>query len=340
MTTADLVSAARRRLAIGTRLRAADARLLATRYARWRTSPVQPRTVLYEAFSGNGVLDNPEAIFRYLLSQPDLADLQHTWVLNDPALHPEVVAEFADDPRVHFVRIRSAAYFRALATSAYLVNNATFPQEFAKRPEQVYLNTWHGVPLKHMGFDMPEGGPLSRNVLRNFLNADYLLSADRRKIERKDVFTAILVAIDEIAYFSATVGDKKDRDKFAELLRDLVARGRAVGLIVVAATQRPSSDIIPTSLRDLFAWRVAFRCTTDVSSDIVLGHGWKDKGWSANTISPNNQGAALLIAENGTPEFIKAAYLSDANCQRIAAYAASLRGAVGSTKPAPLRAVA
>ena len=40
------------------------------------------------------------------------------------------------------------------------------------------------------------------------------------------------------------------------------------------ATQRPSSDIIPTSLRDLFAWRFAGRCTNDASSDIILGHGW------------------------------------------------------------------
>jgi CDP-glycerol glycerophosphotransferase len=178
MTASGLVSAVRRRLAIRTRLRAVDAKLLATRYARWRTQPVQPRTVLYEAFSGNGVLDNPEAIFRYLLTQPDMADLRHVWVLTDLEAHPEVVAEFADDPRVQFVRIRSAEYFKALAMSTYLVNNATFPQEFAKRPEQVYLNTWHGVPLKHMGFDMPDGGPLSRNITRNFLNADYLLSAN------------------------------------------------------------------------------------------------------------------------------------------------------------------
>jgi len=167
----------------------------------------------------------------------------------------------------------------------------------------------------------------------------YLLANNRRKVGRDDTFTAIVVPVDEIAYFSATVGDKKTRDEFSAILRDLVARGRAVGIIVIAATQRPSSDIIPTSLRDLFAWRVAFRCTTDVSSDIVLGHGWKDQGWSANTISPNNPGAGLLIAEGGRPEFIKAAYLSDTDCARIAAYATSIRSAV-TTSPAPLRAVA
>ena len=109
------------------------------------------------------------------------------------------------------------------------------------------------------------------------------------------------------------------------MLRDRVARGRAVGIIVVAATQRPSSDIIPTSLRDLFAWRFAGRCTTNSSSDIVLGQGWAQLGWSANTISPNNPGAGLLIAEGGAPQLVKTAYLDDRTCTAIAAYAAQLR---------------
>ncbi|KUL33436.1 FtsK/SpoIIIE domain-containing protein, partial [Actinoplanes awajinensis] len=110
----------------------------------------------------------------------------------------------------------------------------------------------------------------------------YLLACGRRKITPRDAFLPYVVGIDEIAYFSATVGRKQDRDDFASLLRDLVARGRAVGIIVIAATQRPSSDIIPTSLRDLFAWRFAGRCTTNSSSDIVLGQGWAQLGWSAN----------------------------------------------------------
>jgi S-DNA-T family DNA segregation ATPase FtsK/SpoIIIE len=156
----------------------------------------------------------------------------------------------------------------------------------------------------------------------------YLLDCERRKVVPNDVFTPYLLAIDEIAYFSATVGDKKRRDEFAELLRDLVARGRAAGLIVVAATQRPSSDIIPTSLRDLFAWRFAGRCTTNSSSDIVLGQGWAQQGWSANTISPTNPGLGLLIAEGGIPQLVKTAYLSDTDCARIARYAATIRSAV------------
>jgi len=150
----------------------------------------------------------------------------------------------------------------------------------------------------------------------------WLRACRRRKIDRGDSLQVIVVAIDEIAYFSATIGDKKTQDHFATLLRDLVARGRAIGIIVLAATQRPSSDIIPTSLRDLFAWRIAGYCTTDASSDIVLGHGWASAGYSANKlISPVNPGACLLISESGTPMRVKGAYLTDSQIIAVADYA-------------------
>ncbi|MEO6944335.1 MAG: glycosyltransferase [Lacisediminihabitans sp.] len=139
-------------------------------------SPLRPRTVLYESFSGNGALDNPEALFRELFRAPDMSDLRHIWVLDDRSDHTEIRAEFAHDRRVRFVRYRSVSYFRALATSGYLINNATFPIEFAKRPGQIYINTWHGTPLKKMGYDMPSGALDSANTLRNFLSADFLLS--------------------------------------------------------------------------------------------------------------------------------------------------------------------
>ncbi|MHA3837374.1 CDP-glycerol glycerophosphotransferase family protein [Terrabacter sp. AAH1] len=133
--------------------------------------------VLYEAFAGKGMLCNPEAIFRELLADPSAQHLRHVWVLTHPRRMTTVVNEFADNPRVRFVRYKSSAYYRALATAGMLVNNATFPPEFNKRPEQVYVNTWHGTPLKRMGFDEPSGANATRNVVRNFLMADYLLSS-------------------------------------------------------------------------------------------------------------------------------------------------------------------
>ena len=142
---------------------------------------------------------------------------------------------------------------------------------------------------------------------------DKLLAAGRRKITRDSGEPVYLVVIDEYAYFSATVGTKAEREKFAALTRDLVARGRAAGVIVILATQRPSHQVIDPSMRDLFGYRWAFRCTTDSSSDTVLGHGWASEGYTAAEIDPLARGVGWLLSETGIPRRIKAAYLTDAD---------------------------
>jgi S-DNA-T family DNA segregation ATPase FtsK/SpoIIIE len=77
-----------------------------------------------------------------------------------------------------------------------------------------------------------------------------------------------VLIIDELAVFTKAT-KKKDADEFSGLLRDLVARGRAAGIILVCATQRPSADIVPTSLRDLISIRIALRSTTPDASDTL-----------------------------------------------------------------------
>lgn len=166
----------------------------------------------------------------------------------------------------------------------------------------------------------------------------FLLGRRERKITRGHDLSTVVCAIDEIAYFSATTGGKAEQEEFIALLRDLVARGRAVGIIVIAATQRPSVDIIPTSLRDIFSWRFATRCTTEASSDIILGRGWGEAGYNAALIAPEDQGVGYLLAEGGTPRLAKAAYLSDADIIRLASYARWIRrpghlGGLANTDP-------
>ena len=153
----------------------------------------------------------------------------------------------------------------------------------------------------------------------------WLEACGRRKIEPADGVTTITAIFDEIALYSTVLGTEPQQREFVTLLRDLVARGRAAAIIVIAATQRPSVDIIPKSLRDLFGYRAAFRCTSDGSSDIILGDGWSHKGFTATDIPPANPGVAWLIAEGGTPQRVKTAYLTDDDIKDIVAYAAWMR---------------
>ena len=192
--------------------------------------------------------------------------------------------------------------------------------------KQVELGSWRHLAHIFVGPSI-KNAIAAMKALQQIMDDRYdqLLATGRRKIIRGSGEPVYLVVIDEYAYFSATVGERKEQAEFAALTRDLVARGRAAGVIVILATQRPSHQIIDPSLRDLFSYRWAFRCTTDSSSDTVLGHGWASEGYTAADIDPLARGVGWLLSETGVPRRIKAAYLTDAHITQLAAAAADLR---------------
>lgn len=195
----------------------------------------------------------------------------------------------------------------------------------------VELDQWRPVADVFVGNDMDLAITTAR-ALQQEMDIRYamLRQVGRRKIVRDDGLNAILFVLDEFALYTATYGTKEQRDEFVRIFRDIVARGRAAGIITVAATQRPSADIIPTSLRDLFGYRQAFRCTTEISSDIILGYGWAKAGYGANTIAPEDRGIGYLLAEGGIPRRMKAAYLSDHHIYGLVDHARRIRTAPGT----------
>jgi S-DNA-T family DNA segregation ATPase FtsK/SpoIIIE len=96
-------------------------------------------------------------------------------------------------------------------------------------------------------------------------------------------------------------------------------------VIVVAATQKPASDVVPSALRDLFGFRLALRCNTPQASDTILGQGWATAGHSAASIAPGQRGVGLLLAEDGLPVRMRGFYLTDAQTTAIAEHATALR---------------
>ncbi|WP_417218635.1 CDP-glycerol glycerophosphotransferase family protein [Arthrobacter sp.] len=137
---------------------------------------MRENVIFYESFSGRGALCNPEALFTYLLVQGDMQSMEHVWAMRDPHEKSIFDAKYGRLRNVRSVILESDEYWRELCTAKYLFNNATFPPSFTKRPEQVYTNTWHGTPLKTMGYDSNEGPHGARNILRNFCQADFLVS--------------------------------------------------------------------------------------------------------------------------------------------------------------------
>lgn len=249
--------------------------LKAERLAFLRSRPVRPEVVFYESFAGNGVLCNPEALFRRLLVDPDFAHLEHVWSIADAAARDAFAEEFAGHARVRCVERLSDDYWRELSTAGYLINNATFPPAFGKREGQIYLNTWHGTPLKLMGFDMPDGAADSANTLRNLLQADFLLAANpfmaqtmyEQAYRLRNIYRGTLVE----------VGYPRIDHQFAVDAEDVRARLSEAGIdtgdrriVLFAPTWRGSTFAAPDRELDHLAAHVAQMQSASGPETIVL----------------------------------------------------------------------
>src|SRR5699024_2376540 len=147
------------------------------KYSKWYEKlSLKNNYVFYETRDGKSMTDSPYAIFKYLLQKHECKDLVHVWSISDKDYLKTLQKKFKNFDNVKFVLKDSDQYLKYLASCKYLFNNSTFTNIYTVKEGQVYTNTWHGTPLKHMGFDI-DGDPAgSRNVLRNFLSAKFLLS--------------------------------------------------------------------------------------------------------------------------------------------------------------------
>jgi S-DNA-T family DNA segregation ATPase FtsK/SpoIIIE len=189
----------------------------------------------------------------------------------------------------------------------------------------VELAPWARCASSSVGTDVSEAIRVLQQLRREMDDRYLALLANRERKVTVDRGLALHVLVfDELAHFLSSQ-DRRERAEFADLLRDLVSRGRAAGFIVLAATQKPSHDIIPTYIRDLFGFRWALRCNTPQASDTVLGAGWASAGYSATDIDAAQRGVGYLLHEGERPVRFRSFQLSDEDIAALARRAEQVR---------------
>ena len=109
------------------------------------------------------------------------------------------------------------------------------------------------------------------------------------KVGAADKKPWIVIVLDEYADLTS---DPDDKRAIEDLLRRLTQKARAAGIHVIAATQRPSADVISTTIRSNFPAQLALRVKTATDSRIVLDETGAE--------SLAGQGDALLHTTDGT----------------------------------------
>lgn len=137
----------------------------------FRKLPMKKNWVCFESFLGKQYADSCKYIYEYLLRNYK-NDYKFIWIINDDSVkipgHPT---------RVHRFSLR---YFYYMTRSKYWVNNMRQPKWYPKRKGNVFLETWHGTPLKKLVFDMEDVYSASptykKEVYSQSRKWDYLVS--------------------------------------------------------------------------------------------------------------------------------------------------------------------
>ena len=119
-----------------------------------------------------------------------------------------------------------------------------------------------------------------------------------------------IIVIDECQNFFEKRTNKDENALIQEIVRlstSLVKKGRSAGITLIATTQKPTSESLPTGLRDNCSLKICFRVTTKEAQKAALGDAPVDDSNNALTIT--KAGGALIAGETGTIQRVRFFYM-------------------------------
>lgn len=129
---------------------------------RKRKITTEDHMVVFESFLGKQYGCSPKALFLAMVKDPAYRDYQKVWMFRNPEQYRFL--EQYENTRV--VKYGSKEYENCYAKAKYWITNYHLPAGIVKGKDQIYVQTWHGTPLKKIGCDVGEPGTLSRDKKR------------------------------------------------------------------------------------------------------------------------------------------------------------------------------
>lgn len=112
--------------------------------------PIDNHLILFESFLGKQYACSPKAIYEAMKKDSRYDDYRFVWAFRNADEKRKIMA----DKRTIIVKYGSRKYFRMYARAKYWVSNWRISEAIQKKDEQIFVQTWHGTPLKKIGMDL------------------------------------------------------------------------------------------------------------------------------------------------------------------------------------------
>lgn len=118
---------------------------------------VEKNTVVFLSYDGRNFSDSPKSIF--LEMQKENKDFKYVWLFKKPENERSLLKSYKN---TIVLKDRTAQAYKKYASAQYIITNANLHEEIIKKKNQVFVQCWHGTPLKKLRCDIEYDSNLLR----------------------------------------------------------------------------------------------------------------------------------------------------------------------------------
>lgn len=142
---------------------------------------VDDKVILFESFGGRNYTCSPKAIYEKMITMDKFNDYTFVWAFKN-------VEDHNVKPFKNLIIVKSGSddYYKYCSIAKYWIVNSIMPENIKKKDNQVYVQCWHGTPLKRLRYDIKVNGSSLNSVeeirYRNDIDAkrfDYFISPSK-----------------------------------------------------------------------------------------------------------------------------------------------------------------
>ncbi|MBR3149373.1 MAG: CDP-glycerol glycerophosphotransferase family protein [Eubacterium sp.] len=134
---------------------------------------IDDRLIVLSSFTGEKYADSPRAIYEYMINSGEFDDYKFVWCFTEPDKYSFLL----ENKNTRIVKQASKEFEVVFATAKYWVCNHRVSLHRFPRKNQVFIQTWHGTPLKRLGFDIEKSN--NENYTLDEQNKQYLIDAKK-----------------------------------------------------------------------------------------------------------------------------------------------------------------
>ena len=117
------------------------------------TTKVDDKLVVFEAYQGRNYACSPKEIYLELLKEEKYNDYKFVWCFRN------ITKKI--DGNAKIVKYHSKKYYKTFAKAKYWIVNSMIDEAITPKKNQIFLQCWHGTPLKRLRHDIKYDGVLN-----------------------------------------------------------------------------------------------------------------------------------------------------------------------------------